>query len=200
MSDEMKTGCSKHGSRLTASEGSPEARLELGATLTGIEVNKDLAQAEMGRLEALVAEVVSIQAEEAVPKEMLDLFADEQWPELMIEFQPSLELVTFELNTVEQHQHRYLGKDRLPVEASGSTWVMVNGETELTFRKTGELEQAMMMLFRRGSDIDEVGTQLDLAESFLKQVIENWCDEGLVIDIGVPIPEDASYEASDPTG
>ena len=139
--------------------------------------------------------------EEAVPEEMMSVFSDEQWPQLLFELQPGSTVFQSEYNIVAFHQNwMKSGELNLPKFGSPLYWLVSIDNEGVFIRKLNIAEYQALEMVINGSDFSSIGSALwpELAaekqQQKMKEMLKVWLDEGLVIDVGVPIPLDAKFE------
>jgi len=136
---------------------------------------------------AAVADIATVPVEEAVPAHMMELFSDQQWPLLIFQLQPSLRLIT-------------TGAD----DSGGPTrrWVIFGRDGEQLVRPAEEEDYRGLEQLGAGVSFDRVSRALwpDCAgmarHERLTALLLGWLEEGLIIDAGVPLPDDAEFETS----
>ena len=139
---------------------------------------------------------------EAVPEPMLELFDECQWPQLMLEFQPSLRLYSSQYDVVFLHQALSRGLEPdLPISGDKMHWIIFQVSDETRIRTASveemraiELAKAAANLERLAASLAPVGTGSRVNES-MNSLLRGWMHEELIIDIGVPVPEGAEYES-----
>ncbi len=156
--------------------------------------------AELAAFNACLAASRAAGMEEAVPADMMQVFSDEQWPELLFEFQPSLQLFTARRDIVRWSRRKDQGeKTPLPESGAESAWVIFLRGDEQLVRPLGESEHEALKLARSGMNFAGMAAALwpddetEAAHHRMTELLLRWLDEGLVIDAGVPLPADAEY-------
>ena len=155
--------------------------------------------------EKAVATASMIPVEEAVPAEMMAMFSDEQWPELQFELQPSIGLYETCYDLI---QLRCWFRSKGPLQPDSNlmqtvelhTICVFHQEDEIVMHNLSEEERVGLQLISKrknfGSAAKHIWPHLDQTwqlENMTNQVM-TWLQLGLIIDAGVPIPEDAEYE------
>ncbi|NKB64440.1 MAG: hypothetical protein GKR95_20755 [Gammaproteobacteria bacterium] len=150
---------------------------------------------EMLEYEELLDQIVKTPKEEAVPAEMLGLFSEEQWPQLLIEFQPSFHHVQMSFNTVEQYNKISSGEPGNEPTKQMSQWIIHNDGNSTIVRKITSQQSAIIDGLLAQKNLEQVGEQMGEGIT-LETLIIDWLNQGLIIDIGVPVPDDATYEST----
>lgn len=159
--------------------------------------------AAMEDLKDLLSGVKKEASQEAVPIQMLELFEEDQWPELMIEFQPTLATFSAEFDVVSAHQAA-ADVSGLDTTASDQTlhWIIFKLDETIYIRKSDDMEAAAVAAAGAKLCLSKIASRLwpeddlELQRARLHEMLLNWMKEELVIDIGVPLPEDAEYDNS----
>ena len=156
--------------------------------------------AELAAFEACLEHSRTAPLEEAVPAEMMQVFSDDQWPELLFEFQPSLQIFTARRDVVGWYRTRDRDAQSAPPERGKErAWLVFRQVDEQLIRPLEELERSALTLAQSGVNFAGLALQLwprlDTAAAHhnMTELLLRWLDEGLVIDAGVPVPEDAEY-------
>ena len=148
---------------------------------------------EMVALTEVIHGLSDIEQEEGVPAEMLGLFEEKQWPALIVEFQPSMRIVELKFNTMEQHKNLAETGRGVMVEASPGHWLLYNKEGSLMIRQLRALDSQIITTLKGSADMSKVATEAAIHHDILKTKVIEWMNEALIIDIGVPIPENAEF-------
>ena len=157
--------------------------------------------------EVLGFEILSVEAshavdEESVPAEMLEFFSDEQWPELLVLFQPSVRRLKsrYELPAImtEVCLEEFKIENIKPQSSPNQVLIFKTGN-EVVSRYMSLEEASAFDDLLRGKNIETVSQSNEAAKAskdplgVIVNFLIKWCQEGLVIDVGVPIPEGAEY-------
>ncbi len=154
----------------------------------------------MQELEKLLSGVKQGGYEEAVPEHMLQLFDEEQWPDLILEFQPSLATFSANCDVVSIHRanaHGVKPDTRLTLQTLH--WVIFKDGDSVVIRKAEEIEMKAISLARTKMCLSRIasvlwpGCELIAQKNSLNEMLQCWMREELIIDIGVPLPEDAEF-------
>ncbi|MEM7194144.1 MAG: hypothetical protein AAF402_04280 [Pseudomonadota bacterium] len=142
---------------------------------------------------------------EPVPSNMLGVFAEEQWPDLKIEFQPGLHVIQsrWDLITMRQALIAEPTSAFLPEIGEAGFWLVLPSRNETRIRSSSEEEISALRKFEAGERVSEIfetsdnETEEQTLEKLNRAVvlISDWCDENIVVDIGVPVPENAKFES-----
>ena len=158
--------------------------------------NPESAVAEMGRLKAALEESLRSPQEESVPVEMMQVFSDDQWPELLVECQPSLNVFSANHDVVTLHREGRGARDR-PATSPRLHWLLFTRGDEQLVRPLDPTEYQAMEMARTGSSFSDMASALwperetEQRHAAMTEILLGWVQEGLVIDVGVPIPEGA---------
>lgn len=123
---------------------------------------------------------------EAVPPHMMELFTDQQWPDLVFQLQPSLRLVTVPGGG----------------QQDDAGWVVFRRADESLARPADSPEFQGLLLIASGASFDRVASALwpdspvEARYERLTAHLLSWLEEGLIVDAGVPLPPDAEFETS----
>ncbi|NKB76629.1 MAG: hypothetical protein GKR96_06160 [Gammaproteobacteria bacterium] len=155
-----------------------------------------LALLEMLEYEKLLEAVSKIPVEDAVAVEMLQLFSDEQWPELLFEFQGSFRKTSMEFDTVRLHEKKDKRAFYVPSVPSPADWIVFNQTDCVMVRKITAEESLVIDAIQEGKNIGHISKLmvLEVDDQKLTKLIAGWLDEGLIIDVGVPMPDDSTYD------
>ena len=152
---------------------------------------------------ALSASAAAVLSEEAVPAEMMQVFSDEQWPELLFEFQPSMYLQSANWNLVDFHAQVLAGHAPALCDfKQGQTyfWLIYRDNEGQLVRTMQQLEYDAMVLMQSGNSFASVAELLwpyenrEQQHQRLTEILLVWLEQELVIDAGVPLPADAEFE------
>lgn len=155
---------------------------------------------ELQQLEKLLKESMAAPLEEAVPANMMEVFSDEQWPQLLFEFQPSLRILAAHWDVVSYRQEIEAG--RVPVALPPGQlrhWLIFRNDMEQLVRPLDALEHRALTCAIAGSnfaalaDLMWPGLEVQQRQHRMTSLLLNWISEGLIIDAGVPLPDDAEY-------
>ena len=158
--------------------------------------NPESAVAEMGRLKAALEESLRSPQEESVPVEMMQVFSDDQWPELLVEFQPSLKVFSANHDVVTLHREGRGARD-MPATSPRLHWLLFTRGDEQLVRPLDPTEYQAMEMARTGSSFSDMASALwperetEQRHAAMTEILLGWVQEGLVIDVGVPIPDNA---------
>lgn len=154
--------------------------------------------AELASFEACLAESLAAPVEEAVPAEMMQVFSDEQWPALRFEFQPSLRVFSARRDVVGWSREAHgSGPGRVPEAGDERRWLIFRRDAEQLVRPLAPAEREALGLALSGMDFATIAASLwpdgetGTNHHRLTEILLGWLAEGLVIDAGVPLPEDA---------
>lgn len=162
---------------------------------------RDAVYAEAEKFEALLQDSARMPQLEAVPPDMMELFTDQQWPQLVFQFQPSLRL--FEAsNDVVRLRHQADSLARLDLTAQGEQyhWLVFCRQQEQLIRPVQPREYLGLQRVRAGQNFDAIATALwpeeKQGEGYrrMTDMLLDWLTESLIIDAGVPLPADARFE------
>ena len=142
--------------------------------------------------------------EEAVPAEMMAVFSDEQWPELLFAFQPSLRLLSSEYDLIGFRQQLLKGeKPGVPQKQRRQDILIYRDDEGLVMRAALAPENVALRLAVERNSFSVVAGRVwpelqdeEQQHKMTEQVIA-WLHGGLIIDVGVPIPEDAEFETEE---
>ena len=164
----------------------------------GPRIDKKTADAidEMQRLGESIESMMARGSQESVPAEMLGLFTEARWPELIVEFQPSLMTMRTRFNSIELRQKMVVGidDDALVPKECPAFWIMFNRGQELLMRLSNESEVMVLNHLSKGQNIRSATSLLPWERrDEVNNYVTEWAGEGLIIDVGVPIPKDAIF-------
>ena len=155
----------------------------------------------MGRLEESLRFSSKTKIEEAVPAEMMEVFSDAQWPELLFEFQPSLRLFDCEYDLIDFRGRLGRGESPRIPEKQGIHNILVYRDQEgLAMRTVMEPEISALRMAMQGIQFSKIADSIwprleaELRCHKMTELVIIWLNSGLIIDAGVPIPEGAKYE------
>ena len=140
--------------------------------------------------------------EEAVPAEMMQMFTDEQWQDLLFEFQPGATLFSSCYDVATLHQGWMESGEvsaQQPAEEQHN-WVIFSDKEGLLVKMLNPDEFEGLCLAADGKTFSEIAAaiwpELQTEESHKKltEMVLAWLDDELVIDAGVPLPDDAEFE------
>ncbi len=153
------------------------------------------------KLEMILQQSADAVWEEAVPAEMMQMFSDEQWPNLLFQFQPSMWVFEIDFALIEFRQAVEKGiRPDLPQRQESRHWLVFCDQDGQLLRAMDQLEYQAISLANRGMEFAAIARELwpDIAaeqqQSQLTEILLVWLGEGLVIDAGVALPEDAEFE------
>lgn len=164
--------------------------------------SRDVVYVEAEKFEALLQNSARMPQLEAVPPDMMELFTDQQWPQLVFQFQPSLRL--FEgVNDVVSLRQQAESSIRLDLTAQGEQyhWLVFCRQQEQLIRSARPREYQGLQRARAGENFGAVATALwpeeKQGEGYrrMTDMLLEWLTEGLIIDAGVPLPADARFES-----
>jgi hypothetical protein len=150
----------------------------------------------LARLESTLAASCAAPFEEAVPAEMMQVFSDDQWPLLLFEFQPSMRIFSAHRDIVAVHR----GDDVMegdPPAGALRHWLIFATDKEQLVRPLDAEEHRAITMARSRKDFATMAAALwpqrdeEGQLSAMTELLLRWLAEGLVIDAGVPLPEDA---------
>ena len=162
---------------------------------------------ELVKFEELISDSAKEREEESVPAEMMEMFSDEQWPALLFELQPSFRLFETHYDVIKLRNNlKRQSKDSI------EKGLLINSESENKknigiFRQQNEiviweiniLEQKALKLLMARKPFNEVAEKLwsndtvEISHQNLTTLLLSWLQLGLIIDVGVPIPDDAEF-------
>ena len=148
---------------------------------------------EMVLLTKVIDSLIGVKEEEGVPAEMLGLFEEQQWPQLIVEFQPCMRIIEFKFNTMKQHKNLAETGLGVAVEEAPGHWLLYNKDANLMIRRLNPMDNQIISELKGAADMSHVVQETGIAHDTLKTKLVEWMNEGLIIDIGVPIPEGAEY-------
>ena len=139
--------------------------------------------------------------EESVPAEMMQMFTDEQWTELLFEMQSGTTLFRSDYDIAGLHQSWIeTGTLVLPEQKGQYQWLLFQDHEGLIIRSLNLEEYRALEIAMSGGSFSEMVTVLwpdletEKAHHNMTEMILIWLQDGLVIDAGVPLPEDAEFE------
>jgi len=144
---------------------------------------------ELARFEWMLAGVFDAADAEPLTRETLKAIAPEAWPELRLEFHPSLRTLELEWNTVAVWQAVSDARE-VPQPARLETprsWILWRRELRNFFRSLDALEVGALAVARGGASFTEVCASLRAAlpeEDIPLQaarLVGTWADEGMLI-------------------
>ena len=131
---------------------------------------------------------------------MLQLFDESQWPELLIEFQPSLRTFGSIYDVVSLHRALSAGKHPdIPNPQCKLDWIIFKTRDEVIIRRAKEEEIKAIDMAKVKTNLGQLGTALWPSDSSqdrqekMNRMLQAWMDEEIVVDIGVPLPLDAEF-------
>ena len=137
---------------------------------------------------------------EAVPEPMLELFDAHQWPELIVEFQPSLRLCVSRFDVVSLYQALSHGlKPDLPISGDRLHWIIFQVSDETRIRRASFEEVRTIDLAKSGVNLGRLvaslvtGGDRACGEETMNRLLRGWMHEELIVDVGVLVPEGAEY-------
>ena len=169
-----------------------DAQLEPAGGKTG--------SSEGEQLEALIAEL-SRQAElEAVPAHMMEVFSDDQWPQLLFQLQPTVSVLRSDTDLVRRYrEHTEAGLGDADRTDPYHWLIRVQGG-ETLIRDLTPLEFELVSAAMNGASFDQLSligwpaTEEADRHHAMTEVLLGWLGEGLIVDAGVPLPEGAEFE------
>ena len=151
--------------------------------------------------ETVLQSTMQIMFEEAVPAEMMQMFSDQQWPELIFEFQPSLRILSSTVDLVQFRRQVEAGNQpELPHAGQINHWMVVRDQQGQLVKPLPEQQVMAIARLQERHNFDEVAAllwpQLDVESrhSNMTNMLLSWLQDGLIIDAGVPLPADAEFE------
>ncbi len=151
----------------------------------------------LARLEEVLAASRAAPGEEPVPAEMMEVFSDEQWPDLLFEFQPSLQIFSACRDIVAVYRGAVMDGDLPP--GPPRHWLVFTRDDEQLLRPVGEREYRAFTMAKSRHDFATMAAALwperdtEGQHSAMTEMLLGWLGEGLVIDAGVPLPADAEF-------
>ena len=139
--------------------------------------------------------------EEAVPAEMMQMFTDEQWAQLLFEFQPGATLFASDYDVASLHQSWMETKTLVLPEASDqSYWLIFADQEGMIVRMLIPQEYQGLEMAANGLSFSEIASELwsdlgvEKAHHEMTEMLLGWIEDGIIIDAGVPLPDDAEFE------
>jgi len=139
--------------------------------------------------------------EEAVPAEMMQVFTDEQWTALLFELQPGTTLFSSDYDIAGLHQNWIeTGALVLPEQGDEYQWLLFQDPEGMVVRLLSPEEYRALEMAVDGRSFSEMAAALwpalenQEAHHKMTEMILVWLEDGLIIDAGVPLPEDAEFE------
>jgi len=139
--------------------------------------------------------------EEAVPAEMMQLFSDAQWNQLLFEFQPSMQIFSSEYDIPQLRQRIERGEmPAIPAAGELAHWLVFRDDKGELVRPLSPREYRCLTEACNGREFASIAAMVwpaldtESAHRKLTEILLGWLNEGLVTDAGVPLPADAEFE------
>lgn len=153
---------------------------------------------------ATVEESASCIVEEPVPAEMMEMFTDEQWPALLFELQPGARLIASQFDVAATHRH-WLEHGELGIGEQQEMlhWIVYSDDEGQLIRQLDDREFTGLRMALEGKSFETMACGLwpELASPGahhkMTEMVIGWLNDQLIIDAGVPLPEDAEFELPD---
>jgi len=149
----------------------------------------------------IIDAVAESKVEESVPAEMMQVFTDEQWMELIFEFQAGATLFSANYDVALLHQNWMETAELVAPESEGPFyWLIFKDQEGLIVKMLVPQEFQALDMAANGQSFSKMASSLwpDLvmedAQHEMTEMLMVWLEDGLIIDAGVPLPEDAEYE------
>ncbi|MBX2869816.1 MAG: hypothetical protein KTR18_14145 [Acidiferrobacterales bacterium] len=151
---------------------------------------------------AAIDRAANMPLEEAVPAEMMQVFTDDQWLDLLFEFQPGATIFSSGYDIATLHQGWMESGELLARQPVGDqyNWVIFSDTEGLVVKMLISEEFKALSLATNGKTFSEIAMFVwpELSEEAsheeMTRLVLAWLSDGLIIDAGVPLPEDARFE------
>ena len=158
--------------------------------------------ADILRFEIFSLAAARAESEESVPAEMLEFFSDEQWPELLVLFQPSVRRLdsSYDLpQMIAQVCNDDFDIANVEAGTRKNQILVFKKDREVVSRYMPDDEAAVFDGLLKGENVESVSSSNEMTKAandpigVMVNFLIKWCQEGLVIDVGVPVPEGVEY-------